>query len=166
MTVSLPGTPTASATATAAATPPTEMAAGHQRRGPVVLMARTGSRHRGRCARSGAPGVVLDLVPQPAHVDRDRRSVPAVETPHMLQQLVPPERPPGMAHQVGQKLELLGRQLDHRATQAHLVGGGVQLQIPGTEAGRLRGASTAPLARRRTAFTRAVNSRGENGLAT
>ena len=51
--------------------------------------------------------------------------------------------------------------------QAHLVGGDVDFQIAGTEAGRLgRGRSTAPLARRRTAFTRAVSSRGENGLAT
>src|SRR5437773_129804 len=43
--------------------------------------------------------VVLDLLPQPSHVDGHSGLVAESPAPHVLQQFGPAERPPGVAHQ-------------------------------------------------------------------
>ena len=65
-----------------------------------------------------------------------------------------------------QQVELLGGEGDQLAVEAGLVGDEVDLELAGPQDRRLGRAASAPLARRSTAFTRAVSSRGENGLAT
>ena len=63
----------------------------------------------------------------------DGRGVAVAESPHLFQELLPPERPPGMLHEVGQQVELLGRQRHQLPAEPGLVGGDVDLQLTGPE---------------------------------
>ena len=69
-----------------------------------------------------------------------------------------------MAQEVGQEVELLGGEREWLAVAADLVGDRVELEVAGAQDGRGSPPGTVPLARRSTAFTRAVSSRGEKGL--
>src|SRR5919199_5600332 len=77
------------------------------------------------------PGeAAVDLIAQIVNVDLDhvRRGL-AVVAPDVLGDLVLAEHPPGVAHQVGEQVELFGGQLDRLAAAGRLVAGQVEHQV-------------------------------------
>ena len=114
----------------------------------------------------GERQVVAELLAELAHVDVDGALVadPAV-APHAVEQLPAAEGEALVFEQVGEQVELAGREGDRRAVEPRLAAADVDLDAarPCGTAGWL---ARLPSDRRRSAFTRATSSRGENGLVT
>ena len=110
---------------------------------------------------------MAELLAQLRDVDLDRaRLAGRAEAPHRLQQLIARDHLAGVAQQVLEQVELALGELDLRAVDAHLAGAAGQDHRAELEHVLGVGGRPALPARRRTALTRAVSSRGENGLAT
>ncbi len=107
----------------------------------------------------------VDLLAHLRDVDVDGADVAEpVEAPHAVEDLLTAQRPTRAVGEEAEEVELLGRERDRLAVDADLAAPGVDGDVADLD--DLGRAPPPPSARRRTAFTRATSSAGENGLVT